>query len=123
MKFELLDSSQVCWGKLDGFEDRQVFQTREWMEFLADTQRATPVIAALREASTTVGYFSGLIFSRAGIRILGSPFPGWTTAYMGFNLLPHVPREEALRALEPFAFRDLKCMHLEVSDRFASNEQ
>jgi hypothetical protein len=123
MKFELLDSSQVCWGKLDGFEDRLLFQKQEWMKFLADTQGATPVIAALRDASTTVGYFSGLTFQRAGIRILGSPFPGWTTAYMGFNLLPHVPREEALRALTPFAFRDLKCMHVEVSDRFVSDEQ
>src|SRR5258708_33969036 len=118
MKFELLDSSQVCWGKLDGFEDRLVFQTREWMEFLADTQRVTPVIAALREASTTVGYFSGLIFKRAGIRILGSPFPGWTTQHMGFNLLPNVRRGEALAALETLAFRDLKCLHVEVSDRF-----
>jgi hypothetical protein len=123
MEFHLLDSSQVDWDKLDGFDDRLVFQTREWMDFLAETQRATPVIAALDDGSTTVGYFSGLIFRRGGIRILGSPFPGWTTAYLGFNLSPHVHRGEALRALETFAFRDLKCMHLEVSDRYTPQEE
>jgi len=123
MKFELLDGSQVDWDNLNKFEDRIVFQTREWMKFLAETQSATPVIAALVDASTTVGYFSGLIFRRAGIRILGSPFPGWTTQYMGFNLLSHVRRAEALRALELFAFQDLKCLHLEVSDLFSSKQE
>ena len=35
----------------------------------------------------TVGFFTGLVVRRYGIRILGSPFRGWTTVpYMGFNL-------------------------------------
>jgi hypothetical protein len=122
MEFHLLDSSQVDWGKLDTFEDRLVYQTREWMEFLADTQRATPVFAALQDGSTSVGYFSGLIFRLAGIRILGSPFPGWTTPCIGFNLLPGIPRRQALQALERFAFQELKCLHVEVSDRFLCAE-
>jgi hypothetical protein len=36
---------------------------------------------------------------------------------MGFNLGPDVARSDALGALEKFAFRDLGCMHLEVTDR------
>jgi hypothetical protein len=122
MKFQLLDSRHVDWNKLEAFEDRLVYQTREWMAFLADTQRATPVIAALQDGLATVGYFSGLIFRRAGIRILGSPFPGWTTPSMGFNLLPGIPRWQALQALERFAFQELKCLHLEVSDRYLCAE-
>ena len=35
---------------------------------------------------------------------------------MGFNLAPGVPRRSALEALEKFAWDDLKCLHLEVSD-------
>jgi len=35
---------------------------------------------------------------------------------MGFNLLPDVPRREALRVLEAFAFRELRCSYLEVMD-------
>jgi hypothetical protein len=122
MNFCLIAAKEVDWERLDRFDDRIVFQTREWINFLADSQRATPVVASLCDSGKVVGYFTGLVFSRMGIRILGSPFPGWTTQYMGFNLLPHVRREEALRALVTFAFRDLKCLHLEVSDLFASKQ-
>jgi hypothetical protein len=122
MNFRLIAAKEVDWERLDRFDDRIVFQTRAWINFLADSQRATPVVASLCDSGKVVGYFTGLVFSRMGIRILGSPFPGWTTQYMGFNLLPHVSRGEALRALETFAFRDLKCLHLEVSDLFFSRE-
>jgi hypothetical protein len=49
--------------------------------------------------------------------MLGSPFPGWTSSYMGFNLLPEVSRAAALRALIDFAFGELRCVHLELMDR------
>lgn len=123
MEFELLDTSRVNWDELDKFEDRVVFQTREWVNFVAETQEATPIIAALTDSGNVMGYFTGLVFLRMGVRILGSPFPGWTTQHMGLNLLPNVCRGEALVALETFAFRDLRCLHLEVSDRFTSKKE
>ena len=69
-----------------------------------------------------LGYFTGAVVRKFGFRILGSPFPGWTTAYMGFNLLPDVPRREALAALEAFALRELRCIHLEIMDHNLSLE-
>ena len=75
-----------------------------------------PVLAELRESSDVLGYFTGLTFSKFGMKVLGSSFPGWTTPYIGFNLNPGVPRRTALEALEKFAWDDLKCLHLEVSD-------
>jgi hypothetical protein len=117
LKLYRLDLAAADWSALDQFEDRTVFQTREWLDFVADTQNASPVVAEVLDGSSRVGYFTGLVISRMGIRVLGSSFPGWTTPYMGFNLVPGVSRKEALRALEVFAFRDLHCLHLEVSDR------
>ena len=32
------------WERMDAFADRVVFQTREWLEFVARTQRAEPVV-------------------------------------------------------------------------------
>jgi len=123
MNFCRIATHEVDWERLDRFDDRVVFQTREWVTFVAESQRAIPVIASLCDSGNIVGYFTGLVFSRMGVRVLGSPFPGWTTHYMGFNLQPHVRRWEALRALETFAFRDLKCLHLEISDLFSSEEE
>jgi hypothetical protein len=51
------------------------------------------------------------------VPILGSPFRGWLTTDMGFNLAPGASRSDALRALEDFAFKQLGCLQLEVGDR------
>jgi hypothetical protein len=116
LRFSRLEFSRVPWDKLDNFADRTVFQTREWVQFIAATQEATPIIGELRNGRAVVGYFTGLTIQKLGIRILGSSFPGWTTPYIGFNLQPGVSRHSALDALQDWAFRELKCLHIEVSD-------
>jgi hypothetical protein len=87
------------------------------MQFVARAQQAEPVVAALLDKDNTVGYFSGLMINRLGLRILGSPFPGWTTQSMGFTLTGAVTRRDAAAALPAFAFRSLGCVHLEAVDR------
>src|SRR5258708_6636773 len=116
MKFYPIDFKAADWKRLDQFADRTVLQTREWLQFVAESQNELPVLAELRENSQVLGYFSGLTFSKFGMKVLGSSFPGWTTPYIGFNLIPGIPRRAALEALEKFAWDDLKCLHLEVSD-------
>jgi hypothetical protein len=119
LKLERLELDRVDWPTIDAFADRLLFQTREWLDFVHRTQDAEPVVAALRDDErSVVGYFTGLVVRRFGVRILGSPFPGWTTSYMGFNLEDGVDRGEAADALVPFAFRELRCLHLELKDRF-----
>lgn len=118
MKFHPIDIKAADWKRLDQFADRTVFQTREWLQFVAESQNALPVLAELREKNDVLGYFSGLTFSKFGMKVLGSSFPGWTTPYIGFNLNPGVPRRAAIEALEKFAWDDLKCLHLEVSDPY-----
>jgi hypothetical protein len=117
MRATILDPAKTSWSALDEFEDRTVFQTREWVEFVAETQRARPVIAELRDGGEIAGYFTGLTFQRFGIRILGGSFPGWTTPYIGFNLKKGASQGEALEAIERLAFDGLKCLHMEISDR------
>jgi len=122
LKATILDPSEVPWNALDEFHDRTVFQTREWLEFLAETQGARPVIAELRDGGEVAGYFAGLTFQRFGVRILGGSFPGWTTPYIGFNLRQGASRLDALAAIERLAFDELRCLHMEISDRGLSVE-
>ena len=118
LKFERLELNLTEWQHtLSRFADRAIFQTSAWLQFLASTQKGDLVLAALHDGGNVVGYFTGLIVHRFGIRVLGSPFPGWTTEHMGFNLADGVPRQAAIKALIPFAFSTLHCMHLEVVDR------
>jgi hypothetical protein len=116
VKLHPIDFKTANWKLLDSFGDRTVFQTRAWLEFIAESQGAAPIVAEVRDGSDVVGYFSGLTFSKFGMKVLGGSFPGWTTPYIGFNLKPGVSRRAALEALEKFAWDELKCLHLEVSD-------
>ena len=105
------------WEMVRSHQDSTVFQTRAWVSFLEHTQGAVPVLAALKAGTETVGYFVGLIVQKLGMRILGSPFPGWSTDYMGFVLFPEACRTSALRGLFAFAFDQLGCAHVELMDR------
>jgi hypothetical protein len=98
-------------------DDRTVCQSRAWLEFLEESQAGEAVVAELRSGTGIIGFFTGLLVRKFGMRILGSPFPGWTTSYMGFSLAPGVSRREALRELVPFCFDGLHCAHLELMDR------
>jgi len=122
MKCHIIDFNAVDWTFLDRFADRTVFQTREWIQFIGEAQGATPLIAELREGRELAGYFTGLTFTRLGVKILGSSFPGWTTPYVGFNLVPGASRAAALTAVEEMAWSGLKCLHMEVSDPYFTIE-
>jgi hypothetical protein len=117
LRLERLDVASCDWGSLDVLPDRVLGQTREWLAFLSETQGGQPVVARLLDGETALGFFTGLVFRRFGVRILGSPFPGWTTPFVGFNLKEPVEPRGLLPALERFAFKDLACMHVELRDK------
>lgn len=120
-RFERVRLQPAQWQQiLSTFDDRIVFQTPAWLAFLEETQGAEPVFAELKEGNETLGYLCGLVLKKMGLRILGSPFPGWSTPYMGFNLRPGVPRQVAVAALSDFAFKQLRCAHVELVDSFLS---
>ena len=122
ISFERVALDDVPWTALDDTPDRTVFQTREWLDFLVETQRVDPVVARVLRDGEGVGWFTGATMRRRGISFLGCPLRGWTTPAMGFNLDPGVDRTSALAALPRFAFKDLGCIHLEFADRSLTDD-
>jgi hypothetical protein len=117
LHFEPFDGTMSEWNEiLETFPDREIFQTSAWIQFLAESQNAKPVMLVLMNGPAVAGYFAGLIVRRAGCRILGSPFVGWTTEHMGIRLLPAVSKREAVAALTDYAYRRLGCVHVELTD-------
>jgi hypothetical protein len=117
LQLERLDLAECDWARMDAFPDRQVFETREWLSFLDETQVGEAVVCAVEDRSEHVGFFTGYLVRRYGIRILGSPMPGWTTGYMGFNLEPEVSRVDTAEALVRYAREELGCAQVELRDR------
>ena len=121
--FQRVALDDVDFDALDRYEDRLFCQRRPWLDFLMSFVKGEIVIAELRRGDEVLGFFSGVLFWRAGFKILASPFRGWTMPYMGFNLRQDVSRADALIALETFAFQQMGCMHLEIGDRYISIEE
>ena len=119
--FEVLDFTNVQWEALDQFQDRSVFQTKAWLEFIKESQSAYPIIVAIKESNEVLGYFSGLIVRKLGVKILGSPFSGWTTTYMGFNLYPGTKITKIMEEFSTFAFKTLGCRVIQISERRLSD--
>jgi CelD/BcsL family acetyltransferase involved in cellulose biosynthesis len=117
LRLQRVEPTAALWADRATYPDRLIFHTEQWLRFVAESQRAEPVLATIADGGRTVGHFTGLLTKRYGLRILGSPMAGWTTSYVGFNLEPGIPRRAALEALLPWAFRDLGAAHLEIRDR------
>jgi hypothetical protein len=116
LTFERIQLEQIQWESIYGSGEINVFQTQPWLEYLAHDHEAELVIASINSSGHIVGYFTGLIIHKFGLTILGSPFRGWNTYFMGFNVSPEVTYREILEAFPLFAFRTLKCDYLEIID-------
>jgi hypothetical protein len=116
ISFQRIPLKDVKWEDPRTYDEINVFQTLPWLNFLAETQKAEPVLAAVESDGHLLGYFIGLTVNKYGIKVLGSPFRGWGTYFMGFSMVPGVSRREALEALPAFAFKELGCHYLEVVD-------
>ncbi len=116
INFEQIGFDEANWETAAQIGGMNIFQSKPWLNFLTERQPLKPVIAQIQENGKRCGFFTGLIVEKFGLRILGSPFRGWTTYFMGFNLQPGVAPRPILEAFPHFVFHELGCQYLEVVD-------
>ena len=116
ISFERIDMNNVPWTRIESIGEINIFQTQGWINFLKETQKAEPIIVEIKSNECIIGYFTGLVIRKFGLKILGSPFRRWNTYFMGFNLSPEVSYHEVLQAFPSFVFNDLRCHYLEIVD-------
>jgi hypothetical protein len=117
MRIERVDFDDCPWDVIDRFDDRNVFQTREWLRFVSRISGAQPVILALHQDGAPAGWFTGFVRRYFGLKALGSPFPNQATSYLGFNLAPEADERLAYTSVAGFAFAELHCVHVEIRSR------
>ena len=122
IEFKRLSLEHVNWEELDSYWDRTVYQTLPMIRYIEKTQSAEPVIAAIELSGELIGYFTGLIVKKYGVKILGSPFRGWNSGYTGFNLLPEYNRREVLKVFPSFVLDQLKCHYFEIFNSYIKEE-
>lgn len=114
--FHLVDGGDIPWDEIEACEGANIFHTRRWFSFLESALELPTVIARIRRGGDTLGFFQGAIDHKFGLKILGSPFRGWSSEFMGLNLQRCVDYPDVLRALPDFAFSTLGCHYLEMID-------
>jgi CelD/BcsL family acetyltransferase involved in cellulose biosynthesis len=118
ISFELIDQNEVDWDAIHSLDECNIFQTQPWLSYLTRTLREKPIIIKIHENGEVLGYFTGIIIKKFGIRILASPLRGWTTYFMGFNLKPNVSRREILKVFPEFVFKRLRCHYFQIVDPY-----
>ncbi|HEY3396324.1 MAG TPA: GNAT family N-acetyltransferase [Armatimonadota bacterium] len=107
-------SSGPDWdAEIARFDLRHVYHRAAWLDFIEQTQPVTRRIYGLYEADELIGYLPGFVLRKGPVRIFGSPFPGWNTAYMGPVVNSTVDSAELFRALAATMKRD-RFAHAEI---------
>ena len=109
-------SNDIPWNNFPEFENFNVFQTHSWHNFLQNNQNAETIVVSIQEGDHLLGYFSGLVTRKFGLKMLGSPLRGWNTDFMGFFLKNQSSIREILKVFPNFVFNTLKCHYLEIID-------
>lgn len=96
--------------------DNTIYTTYSWVKFIQKNQKAEPVILQIFKDEELVCVFVGLIVTKFGVRILGSPFEEWFTEEMGFIEIQKCDYGKCIQALKEYAFKNLKCLFIQITD-------
>lgn len=99
------------------------FITREWIDFLQNDARGTPVILKIEENRKFVAIFVGMSFRKFGIKLLASPFEQWGTCDMGFCCPESVDRATLIPIVVEYAKKILHIKYFEMIDMRIPFEQ
>lgn len=121
--FEVIDIDKINMEEYYGFKKKVLFSTKEWLNYIEVNQKAMPIIVRIIEGPNFVGYFTGFIFSKFGVKIVGSPFNGWTTGYIGFDVMDDYDKVKLIEPLSTFLFKTYKCLYIQIADRFIEENQ
>lgn len=94
-----------------------IYFSYEWIDFLKKSLNVDPFVIEISDGNKIIGYFVGAVFKKFGVKIVGSPFRGWDTPYMGLLIDDGYSRIEIINDIWIFCKKNFKCLYMEVCDR------
>lgn len=99
------------------FPNKPLFTTMEWLEFLEEDSKGELFFLRITDNDSLVGYFTGMVVNKFGIKIAGSPFSGWSTVYMGFDVYDGINKLDLIPCVQEYLFKHKKVVLIEIVDR------
>lgn len=115
-EFEQIDLTKINHNEFNHIENKSIFTTIEWIRFIEEDSNAKPIILRILKDNMFIGYFSALMINKFGFKILASPFSGWSTCFMGFDIIQD-SKIDILHDLKHYLFKEFKCSYIEIIDR------
>ncbi len=100
-----------------GFPNKSLYTTLDWLDYIKEDSHATPFFLRITDNDKLLGYFTGAYVYKYGIKIAGSPFSGWSTVYMGFDVVQGVNKLDLIEPVKEFLFKNRGVQFIEISDR------
>lgn len=100
------------WDELvQQFPDHTVFHLHAWAQIISENHGARPAMAKATCGDDCVAVWPFLEVWKGPLRVLGSPLPGWSTAYMGPLFDPSLSPQEMQVVFSTFMNHDLLRKH------------
>lgn len=120
--------TKIPYDKVDEKEynsmpNKIVNNTKPWIDFIIEDSHAEPIILRITQGSEFIGYFTCLKTKKMGVNIIGSPFSGWSTTYMGFDLFDNTMKVKVLPELVDYLQQTEKCTYLQIIERDITMEE
>lgn len=119
--FTRVDYTKIDIDEYYSTHDKSVFTTIPWMNYLLeDNPGSVPVVIRITQNERFAGYFTGLLVKKLGVKILGSPFRGWSTCFMGVETIDELEQDAIVglyKELQKFLMKEYKCQYMSISDR------
>ena len=97
------------------FPNHRVVHTRAWVESLEAAGLGRPLYLLFEKDGEVVGCLPGLLATVCGLKLFGSPLPGWQTVSMGPAFDPaRLSTAELLGGLLPVLERDHRVSYIEL---------
>jgi hypothetical protein len=95
------------WDELVGsFSSSTVFHTLAWLKTIQEAHGVRPVLTRADRAGQCIAVWPFLEMRKGPLRVIGSPLPGWSTAYLGPLFARNAPVQDTIKAfLEHSLFR------------------
>lgn len=113
IEFEKIDTKEYyC------FPRKALFTTVEWLSFVKDDSKVTPLILRIiDENSQLVGYFTSMVAHKFGVKIIGSPFSGWSTCWMGFDVVDGVDKKSLIKPTVDYLLQVHNALFVQIIER------
>lgn len=115
--FTEIPFESIDWAEFYKYSKKPVLTTKEWLKFIMEDSEVKPIVLRITEEDKFIGYFSCFKTNKFGVTIIGSPFPGWSTPYMGIEVEDSSLKIDLIPALVDYLKKKHKALFIQITDR------